>query len=322
MSKIFVTGAAGFIGSHIVDRLLSMGHTVVGFDNLSTGQLRFLENASVSSNFSFIQGDLLDANLVATSMQGCQLVFHFAANADVRYGLDDPRRDLSQNTLATSNVLEAMRHNRIKRIIFSSTGSVYGEASVIPTPEHAPFPIQTSLYGASKVACEGLISSYCVGYNFEACIFRFVSILGERYSHGHIFDFYKQLTDHPDHLTILGDGTQKKSYLYIQDCIDAIFHVIDNAIPTKYNIHIYNLGTNEYVQVTDSVDFICDRLKVTPMRNFTGGHQGWIGDNPFIFLDTSKIQNIGWRPKLSIKTGIEKTLEWLMNNKWIYETRH
>ena len=321
MLKIFVTGAAGFIGSNVVDRLLKLGHSVVGFDNLSTGQIKMLDQATKCPNFQFIHGDLLDQVKLAESMNGCDFVFHFAANADVRYGLDKPQKDLYQNTMATSNVLEAMRVNKIRRIVFSSTGSVYGEAKIIPTPETENFPVQTSLYGASKVACEGLITSYCVGYNFEAYIFRFVSILGERYSHGHIFDFYKQLTEHPDQLIVLGDGTQKKSYLYIQDCIDAILHCIDNSIPNKYNIHIYNLGPDEYVQVKESVNVICEKLQLSPQINFTGGHQGWIGDNPFIFLDTNKIQRLGWKPKLSIKNGIEKTLDWLIDNKWIYEAR-
>src|SRR5271165_1331785 len=222
MMNAFVTGAAGFIGSNLVDRLLESGIEVVGWDNLSTGQEEFLREARRSKQFRFALGDNLNLPALSAAMAGCDYVFHLAANADVRFGLNHPGKDLQQNTIATFNVLEAMRANGIRRIAFSSTGSVYGEAAVIPTPEDAPFPIQTSLYGASKVAGETQIQAYCEGFGFEGYIFRFVSILGERYTHGHVFDFYKQLLEHPDHLRVLGDGTQRKSYLYVQDCLRAI----------------------------------------------------------------------------------------------------
>ena len=213
MEKIFITGASGFIGSTLVDRLLADGRSVVGWDNLSTGQERFLADAIKHKAFRLVRGDNLDLPALTKAMAGCDFVFHLAANADVRFGTDHPGKDLQQNTVATYHVLEAMRANGIKRLAFSSTGSVYGEAKVIPTPEDAPFPIQTSLYGASKVAGEGLIQAYCEGFGFEGYIFRFVSILGERYTHGHVFDFYQQLVAHPDHLRVLGDGKQRKSYL-------------------------------------------------------------------------------------------------------------
>jgi UDP-glucose 4-epimerase len=256
-------------------------------------------------------------------MAGCDIVFHLAANADVRFGTEHPRRDLEQNTIATQNVLEAMRAGGIKTIAFSSTGSVYGEAKMIPTPEDAPFPVQTSLYGASKVAGEGLIAAYAEGFGFEAYIFRFVSILGERYTHGHIFDFYKQLTEHPEWLKILGNGQQRKSYLYVQDCVDAILHVVreGTARSAPHRTQIYNLGTTEYVQVNDSVRHICGALGLNPELRYTGGDRGWIGDNPFILLDTAKIRATGWKPKLTIEQGIIRTLKWLEANRWVYESR-
>jgi UDP-glucose 4-epimerase len=209
--RCFVTGGAGFIGSHLVDRLLDLGHDVVAYDNLSTGQQAFLEPARASSRFELIQGDTLDSATLTEAMSGSEIVFHLAANADVRFGTQHPRRDLDQNTIATFNVLEAMRANGVRRIGFSSTGSIYGDATMIPTPENAPFPIQTSLYGASKLAGEALIQAYCEGFGFEGFIFRFVSILGERYSHGHVFDFYKSLRANPAELRVLGDGRQRKS---------------------------------------------------------------------------------------------------------------
>jgi UDP-glucose 4-epimerase len=193
MEKVFVTGAAGFIGSNLVDRLLAGGKHIVGWDNFSTGQREFLESASTNPKFKLIEGDCLDLSALIRAMAGCDFVFHLAANADVRFGLDHPHKDFQQNAVATFNVLEAMRANGIKGIAFSSTGSVYGEAEIFPTPENHPFPVQTSLYAASKLACEGFIHAYCEGYGFEGYIFRFVSILGERYTHGHVLDFYKQL---------------------------------------------------------------------------------------------------------------------------------
>jgi len=324
MKQAFVTGAAGFIGSNLVDRLLSKGIKVVGWDNFSTGQEKFLANASKSPMFSLKYGDNLDLPSLISGMAGCDIVFHLAANADVRFGTHHPRKDLEQNTIATFQVLEAARLNDIKQIVFSSTGSVYGESEVIPTPENAPFPLQTSLYGASKVAGEALIQAFGEGFGMQAYIFRFVSIVGERYTHGHIFDFYKQLTDHPEQLTILGDGTQRKSYLYIQDCIEAILHTVNlSKTPTSsHHTQIYNLGTAEFIQVNDSVKVICKALGVSPKLIHTGGKRGWVGDNPFIFLDTKKITLTGWKPKLTIEEGIIKTLIWLKENPWVYESRN
>jgi len=232
--RYFVTGCAGFIGSNLVDRLLQNGHEVVGYDNFSTGSREYLEQALTNPRFKLIEGDLLDTTKLTQSMdnQNFEVVFHLAANADIRFGLEHPKKDLEQNTIATFNVLEAMRATGAKQIVFSSTGPIYGEAKVIPTPEDAPCPIQTSLYGASKLACEGLIEAYCEGFDFKGYIFRFVSILGERYPHGHVFDFYKQLHEHPNQLTVLGNGKQRKSYLYIQDCLNAIFCALEIASAT------------------------------------------------------------------------------------------
>jgi len=313
-----VTGCAGFIGSNLVDRLLAQGHQVVGIDNFSTGQRRFLESALRHPSFRLVEGDVLDATLLDQAFKGADCVIHFAANADVRFGTEHPRKDLEQNTIATFNVLEAMRSNGIRRIAFSSTGSVYGEAVVIPTSEDAPFPVQTSLYGASKVAGEGLIAAYCEGFGFRAQIFRFVSILGERYTHGHVFDFYKQLRQDPTHLRVLGDGKQRKSYLHVQDCIDAILLAMDRATD---KVNIFNLGVDHYCEVNDSIGWICATLDVQPRIEYSGGDRGWIGDNPFIFLDTTRIRALGWRPKLNIREGVIKTVEFLRANPWVLEAR-
>jgi UDP-glucose 4-epimerase len=321
IGAILVTGGAGFIGSNLVDRLLGAGHRVVSWDNFSTGQENFIDRARAHKNYNLVRGDTLDLPALTAAMAGCDTVFHLAANADVRFGLEHPRKDLEQNTIATFNVLEAMRVNGIKTIVFSSTGSVYGEADVIPTSEDASFPIQTSLYAASKLAGEALIQAYCEGYGFEGYIFRFVSVLGERYTHGHVFDFYKQLLEHPDRLHVLGDGTQRKSYLHIQDCISAILHVLElrTARDAKHHVQVYNLGTPEYCRVTDSIGWICEHLGLKPRLEFAGGDRGWIGDNPFIFLDTAKIQATGWKAKTTIRKGVIKTLNWLQVNQWVLE---
>ncbi|TAK77588.1 MAG: SDR family NAD(P)-dependent oxidoreductase, partial [Gammaproteobacteria bacterium] len=275
--RYFVTGCAGFIGSSLVDRLLQQGHEVIGYDNFSTGSSDFLKEAQQNKQFSLIQDNLLDREKLNRAMQNVDAVFHMAANADVRFGTNHPHKDLEQNAIATFNVLEAMRLNNVKRIAFASTGSIYGEASVFPTPEDSPFPVQTSLYGASKLAAEGLIQAYCEGFQFQAYIFRFVSIVGERYTHGHVFDFYKQLLKDPTKLFVLGNGKQRKSYLYIQDCIDAIFFVMEHV---KDKMNIFNLGTDEYCEVNDSINWLCDHLKLSPTISYQGGERGWIGDNP------------------------------------------
>lgn len=316
--KILVTGAAGFIGSNLVDRFLAHGLSVVGLDNFSTGQRRFLDDALRHPAFTLIEADLLDEVSLKNAMRGCDTVFHLAANADVRFGTEHPRKDLEQNTIATYNVLEAMRANGVRRIAFSSTGSVYGEAKVIPTPEDAPFPIQTSLYAASKVAGEGLIAAYCEGFGFQSWIFRFVSILGERYTHGHVFDFYRQLKQDGNRLAVLGNGKQRKSYLYIQDCLDAMLLALDRA---QDKVNVLNLGVDGYCQVNDSIGWISEALGVKPRLEYSGGERGWIGDNPFIYLDTSKIRSLGWAPKHSIRDGVIKTVEFLRANEWVFESR-
>ena len=309
--KILVTGCAGFVGSNLVDFFLKKKKFILGIDNFSTGKKFFLNNALKDKNFNFIEKDLLNSNEISKHFKNIDLVIHLSANADVRNGPLHPRLDLKQNLIVTSNVLEAMRVNNVKKIVFSSTGSIYGEAKKIPTPENLDFPIQTSLYGASKLASEGLISAYCEAYNMKSWIFRFVSILGERYTHGHVIDFYKSLKNNKKILKVLGNGNQKKSYLYVQDCIEAIFLALKKS---NDKVNIFNLGTNEYCNVKDSIKWICNELNLNPKLDYKGGKRGWIGDNPFIFLDTKKIRSLGWKPKLTIKQSVIKTIKYLQSN--------
>ena len=317
--RIFVTGCAGFIGSHIVDKLLLDKKDVIGIDNLCTGQKKFLSNALKNKKFKFINGDLLNLNLLKKILKNIDLVYHLAANADVRSGFKHPKKDLEQNVICTFNLLEAMRHNSVKKIVFTSTAPIYGDVNLFPTPENSPLSNQTSLYGASKLYCEGLIQSYCEGYNLQSWIFRFVSILGPRYTHGHVFDFYKQLNvNKKNKLKILGNGLQKKSYLNVKDCVSAILIASKKA---NKKINIFNLGCDEFINVNKSAKIICKKLNVKPKFFYTGGKIGWIGDQPFVFLKTKKIRKLGWKNKFNIEESIKMTVNWLQSNEWIFKKR-
>jgi UDP-glucose 4-epimerase len=314
--RIVVTGGAGFIGSNLVDALLRDGHNVVSVDDLSTGFDRHLVDARRSAHFEAVDADLFtEPERLAKIVDRAGAVVHLAANADVRFGWEAPRRDLEQNVVATHNVLEAVRLAGVPRLLFSSTGSVYGEALLTPTPEDAPFPVQTSLYGASKAAAEGYIAAYAEAGHLSATVFRFVSVLGPRYSHGHVIDFVRQLREHPERLDVLGDGTQRKSYMHVHDCVDAIVSQVD----ATDRFAVFNLGVDGYCTVTDSAGWIASRLGVDPELRYTGGDRGWIGDNPFIYLDTAKIRAAGWSPRYAIREAVESTVDYLTAQSWILD---
>lgn len=319
MRRVLITGGAGFIGSNLADRLVAEGVEVVVYDDFSTGQRRFVEGVEASPLGTVVEGDVLDGERLRAAMEGCDVVVHLAANADVRHGLEHPERDLRQNTVATFTVLEAMRAAGVRRIVFSSTGSVYGEPEVFPTPEDCPFPRQTSLYGASKLAGEGLVQAYCEGYGFSGVIFRFVSIMGERYTHGHLFDFVRALRDDPTRLRVLGDGRQRKSYLYVGDCCDAV--VARARAHEEPGVAIYNLGTDEVTDVDQSVARVCARLGLDPVIEHTGGERGWIGDSPLIHLDCARLRGTGWAPRSTIAEAVDHTLDWLVANEWVFGAR-
>lgn len=320
MRRACVTGGAGFIGSNLADRLVADGVEVVVFDNFSTGRHEFVAELERSDGVSVIEGDVLDLDALEAAVAGCDWIFHLQANADLRGGPNHPRRDLEQNTIGTSNVLEAMRAQEVRRIVFASTGSVYGEPEVFPTPEDAPFPIQTSLYAASKLAGEGLVAAYAAGFGFTGVICRFVSVLGERYTHGHLFDFYRALKRDPTRLRVLGDGRQRKSYLYVGDCVDA---VITGATRHRKEpgVYVYNLGTDETLLVEDSVQIVTKHLAISPEIDYAGGRRGWIGDSPLIRLDTGRIRGLGWAPTLTIERSVVRTLEWFDANDYAWRER-
>jgi UDP-glucose 4-epimerase len=310
LRRACITGGGGFIGSTLADRLSDDGVEVVVVDDFRTGRPEFVADLRERPGATVIEADVLTPGVLERAVDGCDWVFHMQANADVRHGLDHPGRDLEQNTIATARVLEAMRAGGVSRIVFPSTGSVYGEPDVFPTPENAPFPVQTSLYAASKLAAEGLVSAYAWGYGFTGLICRFVSILGERYTHGHVFDFFCALKRDPSRLRVLGDGRQEKSYLYVQDCVSAMLTVAGHHEPEP-GAHVYNLGTDETVTVDESVGLITEHLGLAPEIEHTGGRRGWVGDSPLIHLDCSKLRSLGWTPQLTIRESIVRTLDWL-----------
>ena len=317
--RIFLTGGRGFIGSNFAEKLLNQNNHVTIFDNLSSGFKKFNNYKKKFNKLKIIHGDLKNFKKLNQCIKNHDIVFHFAANADVRYGFLYPSKDLEQNIICTHNVLEAMRKNNIKKIVFSSTGSVYGEAKKFPINENSEFPIQTSFYASSKLSAEAFISSYCEGYDFQSWIFRFVSILGPKYSHGHVFDFYKKLLNDRNNLYVLGNGLQKKSYLHIDDCILAVLKSIKFF---KDKINIINIGHDEYINVKRSIKIITNQLSLKPKVIYSSNeNRGWIGDNSFIFLSNKKLKKTGWKPQYSIEKSIIDTLDFLKNNKWILKRK-
>lgn len=319
MTRVCITGGAGFIGSNLADALSAAGVQVIIVDDFRTGRPQFLKWLLTNPGNRLVEGDVLDTEVLVEAIRGCDWVFHLAANADVRYGLEHPTLDLEQNVVATSRVLEAMRAVGTTRIAFSSTGSIYGEPEIFPTPEDAPFPTQTSLYGASKLAAEGLIQAYASGYGFTGLIFRFVSILGERYTHGHVYDFFRSLRSDPRTLAVLGDGLQQKSYLYVKDCVAAIMLAVDHHADEP-GTFVYNLGHEETLLVRDSVEIITKCLGLEPEITYGGGLRGWVGDSPLIQLDTTRIRTLGWKPTRSIRESVELTVDWLELNPDAWQT--
>jgi UDP-glucose 4-epimerase len=317
MRRVCVTGGAGFIGSTLADRLSVAGVEVVIVDDFRSGRREFVEAVSQRPGVRLLDGDVLDASVLEDAFEDCDWVFHMQANADVRRGLDDPRRDLEQNTVATSNVLEAMRARGVSRIAFASSGSVYGEPNMFPTPEDAPFPMQTSLYGASKLAAEALISAYACGYGFTGVLCRFVSILGERYTHGHLFDFYCALRRDPHRLFVQGDGRQEKSYLYVQDCVSAMLTAAEHH-HDEPGAFVYNVGSDETLAVDDSIALVSEHLSIAPEIEYAGGQRGWVGDSPVIHLDIGRIGALGWQPTLTIRQAAARTLAWFDANEYAW----
>ena len=311
--RVLVTGGAGFVGSHVADRLLAERAEVTILDDFSTGWRQF-----VPAGARLVEADLLEPASASRALEGCDFVFHLAANADIKDNLLEPRRCIDQNVVATQNLLEAMRATGVREVAFASTGSVYGDATVVPTPEDAPFPVQTSLYATSKLAAEGLLSSYALGYGFRTWIFRFVSLLGPRYTHGHVIDFWRKLRRDPARLDVLGDGHQKKSYLHVADCVSGMLLAIARA---REPINLFNLGHHQWLEVDESIAIITATLGVKPRVVHGGGDRGWVGDSPRILLDTTRLRSLGWAPTRSIQESIVETLAFLDASPFVNDRR-
>lgn len=304
--RVLVTGGAGFIGSHLIDRLVGRGDSVVVLDNLSSGQLAFIQNHIDDGNVSMVNGDLrsLEDVMKAMSMD-IDTVFHLAANPDIRLGTRVTNTDLEQGTVATYNVVEAMRRCDVKRIAFASSSVVYGEGAPMPTPEnHGPcMPI--SLYGASKQAGEGLISSWVGTFGLQAWVFRFANIIGARGTHGVIFDFIHKLKADPSRLEVLGNGLQEKSYMEVGDCVDAILHVMQTA---QEPLNLYNLGSHDTASVRRIAEIVVEVTGCTDASiEYTGGDRGWAGDIPKARLGIEKMLATGFDVNMNSDDAIRHT---------------
>ncbi len=309
--KVLVTGGAGFIGSHVVDRLAEMGRSIIVLDNLSSGRREFISQHLKNKNFKFIETDLLFKES-SVYFKGVEEVWHLAANPDVRIGIEDTKIHLEQNVLATYNVLEAMRKNNVKKIIFTSTSTVYGEAKQIPTPEDYAPMIPISLYGASKLACEAFIASYVHTFDMQAWVYRFANVIGKRSTHGVICDFINKLKANPRVLEILGDGTQTKSYIYIEDCINAMF----SGLKAREKLNVFNIGSSDTIKVKRIAEIVCEAMNLKPSLRYTGGERGWKGDVPYMFLDCTRLKRFGWKPKYSSEEAVKLTVEELLDSKF------
>jgi len=312
LNRILVTGGAGFIGSHLVDRLIDEGYIVRVIDNLSSGDLKYISKHLGNSNFEFIKGDLKNFNDAVKSVKDIDTVFHFAANPEVKLSVTEPEVHFKENLYATFNLLEAARKaGSVKLFVFASSSTVYGDAKIIPTPEtHEIRPI--SVYGASKAGCEALICSYAHLYGFKAVSLRYANIVGPRLRHGVIYDFIMKLKKNPEKLEILGDGTQRKSYLYITDTIDATLFAAQH-IDGAYDV--YNIGNEDWITVKEIADIVSEAMGLRPEYVFTGGTKdgrGWPGDVKFMRLSIEKIKKKGWSPKFSSREAVRLTAESLV----------
>jgi UDP-glucose 4-epimerase len=305
--RIFISGGAGFIGSHLVDRLDKEECEITVYDNLSSGKKDFIKNYIGKDNFKFIKADLLDLDKIKKCIKGHDLVFHLAANPDIRYGIEYTDTDLKQNTIVTYNVLEAMRVNGIKEIAFASTSTVYGEPKIMPTPEdYGPLhPI--SLYGASKLACEALCTSFAHTFDMKCWIFRFANIVGGRSTHGIVYDFINKLRKNPKELEILGDGKQTKSYFLVDDCIDSMLYVYEKS---KEQFNIFNLGGSDCIDITSIAKILVGKMDLKDVKfKFAGGKRGWPGDVPQMFLAVDKLTKLGWQSRHNSREAVEIAIE-------------
>lgn len=313
--KALITGGAGFIGSHLAERLVERGDFVRVYDDLTAGSMENIEHLLDRSNFEMVIGDLLDEEKTLEVLKGCKIVYHLAANPEVRSGITDTRIDFEQNLVATYNLLEAMRKSMsAKTIVFTSTSTIYGEAECIPTTEDYGPLIPISLYGASKLGCEALIAAYSHLFDMRSVIYRFANVVGPRSRHGVIYDFIMKLTKDPTTLEILGDGSQSKSYLHIDDCVEALIFGLQHA---EAQVEIFNVGSDDRVDVKAIAEIVVEEMGLSDVRfNFTGGFEGrgWRGDVKVMLLDITKLMRLGWRSRYNSKQAIRLATRSILKN--------
>jgi UDP-glucose 4-epimerase len=307
--RYFVTGGAGFIGSHLVDRLIQEGDVTV-YDNLSSGKIEFISHHFGKTNFDFIQEDLLELELLKEAIKDHEVVFHLAANPDARLGIEDTSLDLKQETLATYNVMEAMRENGIKKIVFSSSGTIYGETPIIPLPENYGPLLPISLYGAGKLASEALITAFCHTFDLQCWIYRFANIVGRRGTHGVIFDFIHKLKRNSNELEILGDGTQEKPYLSVEDCVEGMLFGFKNS---NERVNFFNLGCESTTNVSSIAKMVVEEMGLENVKfEYTGGDRGWPGDVPQVRFDTKKMERLGFKPQVSSDQAVRRAIKFMI----------
>lgn len=307
--KVLVTGGAGFIGSHVVDRLLNDGHKVVVFDNMTSGKMEFISHHFNNPHFKFINGDMLQPEKIIQACDSVDLVFHLAANPDVRIGVSNTRMHFDQNILATYNLLDAMSKQGVRNIAFTSSSTIYGEANEIPTPENYGPLMPISMYGASKLACEAMITAYCHTFDMQSWIFRFANIIGDRGTHGIIVDFINKLKKDNSQLEILGDGRQSKSYLHVRECVDAMMFVVNKGNDQS---NIFNIGSEDTISATRIGEIVAAQMGLDPKFVYTGGSQGWKGDVPKMMLSIEKLKELGWNPEMGSEENVRETVKALL----------
>ncbi|MEM2963182.1 MAG: NAD-dependent epimerase/dehydratase family protein [Candidatus Anstonellales archaeon] len=316
--RIIVIGGAGFIGSEMAGFLIDKGHHVSVIDNLRTGKERYITEAG-KGKINFIYGDILNLQKVREAIREVDAVFHFAANADIRGGMENTFLDLEQNLIGTYNVLEAMRQEGVKKIVFASSSGIYGEPEKIPTPESYGPLFPTSLYGASKLGAEGYISAFCEAFGIQAWIFRLVNIVGARNSHGVIGDFIRKLRKNPHKLEILGNGKQQKSYLHVSDCISAIYFAFNKA---NNKINVFNLGNEDTISVKEVADIVCEEMGLKDVTySYTGGERGWIGDAPTVLLSVEKLKQLGFKFSGNSASAVRRATREMLKETEIYDKK-
>ncbi|MCE5297418.1 MAG: NAD-dependent epimerase/dehydratase family protein [Methanoregulaceae archaeon] len=300
-----VTGGAGFIGSHLVDALVAQGDPVIVIDSLSAGSRDHLAGHLEAGDVNLLPYDLLGDGW-QQALEGAERVCHLAADPDVRMSSVSPESQIRNNIIATFRVLEAMRNGSAREILFTSTSTVYGDAMILPTPEDYTPLEPISVYGASKLACEALIASYCHTYGMKAWVYRFANIIGSRSGHGVIPDFIGKLRKNPRELEILGDGAQSKSYLLVDECVDAMLFAAEHA---KDSYNVFNIGSEDWVNVTTIAQIVCGELGLRSVTyRYTGGSRGWIGDVPKMQLAIDRIKALGWSPKRGSRESVQEAV--------------